>query len=296
MQLVKIEPPFDRVPRRPDVDYSRDTGRTADPAIPSSLFANLPLTLADASPISRLRRIVWTGNLLIGVFIIGLGTWSALAPLSSAAIASGVVETESNRKTIQHLEGGIVRQIFVRNGNAVAAGQVLIELDDTKSRSERDSLRGQLWDAEARRARLIAEENGTDRIGFPPELTEHMARYHSIRDIVTGQQRIFDARRQVMQSEIAITQQRIKQVVTDILKEHQAGATVSDVCQRYGISQPTFYRWHSLQLKDARCLIPGFDGASLSSESKDALWARFFMEAPRRQRQSVERYNIVKRA
>ncbi|WFU89997.1 transposase (plasmid) [Rhizobium sp. CC1099] len=39
--------------------------------------------------------------------------------------------------------------------------------------------------------------------------------------------------------------------VTDILKEHQAGATVSDVCQRYGISQPTFYRWHSLQLKDA---------------------------------------------
>ncbi|QPB22907.1 HlyD family type I secretion periplasmic adaptor subunit [Rhizobium sp. 007] len=216
MQLVKIDPPFDRVPRRPDVDYSRDTGRTADPAIPSSLFANPPLTLADASPISRLRRIVWTGNLLIGVFIIGLGTWSALAPLSSAAIASGVVETESNRKTIQHLEGGIVRQIFVRNGNAVAAGQVLIELDDTKSRSERDSLRGQLWDAEARRARLIAEESGTDRIGFPPELTEHMARNHSIRDIVTGQQRIFDARRQVMQSEIAITQQRIKQVLEEV--------------------------------------------------------------------------------
>jgi HlyD family secretion protein len=115
MQLVKIEPPFDPISRRPDVDCIRDGGLTADPAIPSSLFANLPLTLADTSPISRLRRIVWTGNLLIGVFIIGLGTWSALAPLSSAAIASGVVETESNRKTIQHLEGGIVRNSTTQN-------------------------------------------------------------------------------------------------------------------------------------------------------------------------------------
>ena len=49
-------------------------------------------------------------------------------------------------------------------------------------------------------------------------------------------------------------------------------------------------------IKPARCLIPGFDGAPMSSESKDALWARFFMAAPRRQRQSVERYSIVKRA
>lgn len=110
---------------------------------------------APPSPMPGLRGVVWTGNLLILVFIVGLGIWSVLAPLKSAAIASGVVEPESSRKTIQHLEGGIVRRILVKNGDAVMGGQIVIELDDTKSRSERDSIQGQLWDAEGSRARCL---------------------------------------------------------------------------------------------------------------------------------------------
>lgn len=88
---------------------------------------------APPSPMPGLRGAVWTGNLLILVFIVGLGIWSVLAPLKSAAIASGVIEPESSRKTIQHLEGGIVRRILVKNGDAVMGGQIVIELDDTKS-------------------------------------------------------------------------------------------------------------------------------------------------------------------
>lgn len=212
MQLVRIEPSFERT-HGPEID-----GRLCEEAaIPApSPFANAPLTLADASPMSRLRRVVWTGNLLIGVFVIGLGAWSSFAPLSSAAIASGIVETETNRKTIQHLEGGIVRRILVENGDAVAAGEVLIELDDTKSRSERDGLRWQLWDAKARRARLTAEQNSSDHIAYPPDLLELAAKYRAVKDILAGQQKIFDARRQVMRSEIAITQQKINQVLEEI--------------------------------------------------------------------------------
>jgi HlyD family secretion protein len=214
MQLVRIEPSFDRA-QGPEIDGRIcDAERAVVPA--PSLVANAPLTLADASPMSRLRRIAWTGNLLVGVFVIGFGAWSALAPLSSAAIATGVVETETNRKTIQHLEGGIVRRIGVRNGDAVVAGQVLIELDDTKPRSERDSLRGQLWDAEARQARLIAEQNGMERVVYPPELVELVGKYRSIKEILAGQQSIFDARRQVMRAEIVITQQKIKQVLEEV--------------------------------------------------------------------------------
>ncbi|TCL64636.1 HlyD family type I secretion periplasmic adaptor subunit [Rhizobium sp. BK251] len=175
------------------------------------------IVLAAASPMSRLRAVVWTGNLLICFFIIGFGAWSALAPLHSAAIASGVVEPESNRKTIQHLEGGIVRKILVKNGDVVTSGQVLIKLDDTKSRSERDSIQGQLWDAEARRSRLVAELEGRDQITYPRDLLAAANDSVFVSTVISGQRRIFETRRQVMQSEIAITQEKMKQVEQEIV-------------------------------------------------------------------------------
>ena len=118
----------------------------------------------------RLRGVTWTGNLLVCGFVVGLGSWSAYAPLESAAIAAGTVESESSRKTIQHLEGGIIRQILVADGDVVRAGQTIISLEDTKARAEAQSLRGQLWEATAREARLRAEQNGEGQVSFPAEL------------------------------------------------------------------------------------------------------------------------------
>ena len=172
--------------------------------------------LAPPTPMPRLRKVALVGNLLIGVFIIGFGTWAVFAPLKSAAIASGLVEPESSRKTIQHLEGGIVRQILVKNGDAVKSGQVLIQLDDTKARSERDSLQGQLWDAMASRARLLAEQKGLDRVIYPEDLEDLRHRLPSVDGILSGQQRIFETRRQVLQSEISITQKKMEQVQEEI--------------------------------------------------------------------------------
>ncbi|MDF0695352.1 HlyD family type I secretion periplasmic adaptor subunit [Rhizobium sp. MC63] len=172
---------------------------------------------APASPMPGLRGVVWMGNLLILVFVVGLGMWSVLAPLKSAAVASGVIEPESSRKTIQHLEGGIVRRILVKNGNSVMAGQIVIELDDTKSRAERDSVQGQLWDAEGNRARLLAEQAGGDHVTYPEDLRTAVDRYPSVRAILTGQQKIFEARRRVVQAEIQITNEKIAQVRQEIV-------------------------------------------------------------------------------
>jgi HlyD family secretion protein len=190
--------------------------------------------LPPPSPMPGLRNVVWTGNLLILVFIVGLGTWSVLAPLKSAAIASGIIEPESSRKTIQHLEGGIVRRILVKNGDAVMAGQILIELDDTKSRSERDSIQGQLWDAEAGRARLLAEQTSSDHVDYPQDLRAAMDKYPSVNTILTGQQKIFEARRQVMQAEIGITNEKIAQVRQEIVG---LGAQKAALVDRAAISK-----------------------------------------------------------
>jgi HlyD family secretion protein len=156
------------------------------------------------------------GNLLVLCFVLGLGTWSGFAPLESAAVASGVVESESSRKTIQHLEGGIIREILVADGDVVRAGQILISLEDTKARAEAQSLQGQLWDATAREARLQAEQHGEDRVSFPARLEMAKNASPSVAAVLAGQQSIFETRRQAFQSQAAVNREKRSQVEKEI--------------------------------------------------------------------------------
>jgi len=92
----------------------------------------------------RLAGPVVIGIAVIAVFFGGFVTWSAVAPLATAAIAPGNVMVDTSRKTVQHLEGGIVAQILVREGERVDAGEPLIELDRSRSEARLSYLRGQL--------------------------------------------------------------------------------------------------------------------------------------------------------
>jgi HlyD family secretion protein len=229
MTLIKTRSPLEKLGRLPVIGH-----RLASWPARAWVQKDLPPMVIDhrlpaaASPMPRLRGVAWTGNLLVLTFILGLGTWSILAPLKSAAIASGIVEPETSRKTIQHLEGGIVRQILVRNGDLVTAGQVLFMLDDTKARSERDSLQGQLWDAEAQHARLLAEQQDRDSVGYPAGLLTLANDHPRLAAIVVGQDRIFEARRRVMQSEIAITHGKMQQVQQEIIGLGAQKASLGD--------------------------------------------------------------------
>jgi HlyD family secretion protein len=164
----------------------------------------------------RLRDLTWTGNLLVCCFVLGLGSWSTFAPLESAAIAVGTVESESSRKTVQHLEGGIIRKILVADGDAVRAGQTLITLENTKASAEVESLKGQLQDAMAREARLVAEQRGEQRVTFPAELETAEYESSSVALVLTGQQKIFETRRQVFQSQAAVIREKRAQVEKEI--------------------------------------------------------------------------------
>ena len=173
-----------------------------------------PPCLESAPPAlcDRLRGVTWSGNLLVCCFVLGLGAWSTFAPLESAAIAFGTVESESSRKTIQHLEGGIIRAILVADGDAVRAGQTLISLEDTKARAEAQSLQGQLWDATAREARLQAEQHAEERVSFPAMLEMARNACPSVAAVLAGQQSIFETRRQVFQSQAVVNREKRSQV------------------------------------------------------------------------------------
>jgi epimerase transport system membrane fusion protein len=118
------------------------------------------------------RPVRYFGYTMV-IVVFGLfGAWSFFAPLGSAALAPGSVTVESYRKTVQHLEGGIVEAINVRDGDTVTKGQVLMELEDTSSRAQLGTMRGQLFSASAREARLIAERDGKSTISYPALLKE----------------------------------------------------------------------------------------------------------------------------
>ena len=161
------------------------------------------------------RRPVLIGAVIVLIFFGFFGFWAFLAPLDSAAIAVGTVGVEGNRRTVQHLEGGIVEEIFVRNGDKVAAGQVLVRLDDTQPRAQLELLRGQRNAALALAARLRAERDGSDSIAFPAELTSQ-SDDPNVQETMLGQIGIFEARRNAIEGQRRILGQRIAQFREEI--------------------------------------------------------------------------------
>jgi len=124
----------------------------------------------------------------------GLGFWSVNSKIAGAVIASGMVQVESNRQVIQHPEGGVVGAIYVDDGDTVAAGQVLLQFDDTMTRSELAIVSGQLVEFQARRARLVAERDDTAEMAFSSGLAEAAKTNPDVRSTLDGQTRLFEAR------------------------------------------------------------------------------------------------------
>ncbi len=111
-------------------------------------------------PVRRLGYII-----LIVVFGLG-GLWAGLAPLDSAVLAQGYLTIKSSRKTVQHLEGGIVKELMVHDGDHVKAGDTLMRLDDTQARAQLEAARSQLIASQALEARLIAERDDRNDVTF----------------------------------------------------------------------------------------------------------------------------------
>lgn len=141
------------------------------------------------------------------------GGWATLAPLDSAALAPGVVTVKSYRKTVQHLEGGIVRELRVRDGDQVKTGDVLMVLDNTQARSEMEMMRSQLIAAQELEARLVAERDGLPAPLPVPGLNPEDPR---VREAHDSEARIFQTRRTSLLGEIGLQEQSIGQIEQQI--------------------------------------------------------------------------------
>lgn len=152
----------------------------------------------------------------LAIFVGCFAAWSMLAPLDSAAIAGGILRAEGGgRRTVQHLEGGIVRRILVKDGQLVKAGQPLILLDDTQSGAQDISLRSTFETLLAQDARLNAERLGLAAVSYPRELTARLNE-PAVQTIIAASDAAFRGRQRALNEQMAIMRQRLGQASADL--------------------------------------------------------------------------------
>ena len=173
------------------------------------------MTDAIALP-ADVRGPIRAGLLVIGATVGAFILWSVVAPLSAAVIAQGFVKSDTNRKSVQHLEGGIVQRINVRDGDRVEQGQVLLELGSTQITANAVVYGGQLDARQVKAVRLRAERDNVASLDLP-EPIRRRAGEPAMRAILESERRAFDSGRTLLQTENRLLTAQIAEVDKQIV-------------------------------------------------------------------------------
>ena len=185
----------------------------------TTIAAALPWGLGQAGPTTSasesIRRHILAGSILVGVLVIGLGGWASTAQISGALIAQGSIVVDTNVKKVQHPTGGVVGELFVRDGDHVKTGDVLIRLDETVTRANLAIVNKGLVELYARKARLAAERDGADTMAVPPELAGRLDE-PDVKEAFASERKLFDLRHQDRLGQKQQLQERITQLQQQI--------------------------------------------------------------------------------
>jgi len=184
----------------------------------------IPDLNTDYTPVRNIGLVIVLST------VVFFGAWSMLAPIDSSALAPGVIAVKSHKKSIQHLDGGIVKTIFVKAGDAVKAGDILIKLDDVQVKAQLEISRGLYISLLAQQARLMAERDHSDSISYPDTLTGDSERVAQAKRI---QQQIFLTRKNTHKGEISVLKQRIDQLHSKIEGLHQQQLSNQELVRSY---------------------------------------------------------------
>jgi len=180
-------------------------GSATDTSAPS-----LPVAPTDS------RGPVITGLLTLIILVGGFIVWATFTSLNSAVMGQGVLVVESSRRDVAHLEGGIVRQIHVRDGAEVKEGDLLLSLDPVRATAALQIIRGQIDGSLILLARLRSEISESPTIEVDQDILERARSNRDLADLIRGQREIFNARRMSMDGQVAVLRQRIQQLNSQI--------------------------------------------------------------------------------
>jgi protease secretion system membrane fusion protein len=159
---------------------------------------------ADSKRSSRIG--LWALAIGFGGFII----WASFAPLDEGVVAQGTVSVDTHRKPVQHLTGGIIKEVLVREGQMVKEGQVLMKLDEASAKAAYEASRQKYFTLRAMESRLNAEQANSHKMIFTPEVTEAAAKDPMIKSQLTTQEQLLAARRGNLEGDLASLHQQIQ--------------------------------------------------------------------------------------
>jgi protease secretion system membrane fusion protein len=170
-----------------------------------------PVADVQSKPASR-EHSARAGRVGMWALAIGFGgflLWAGLAPLDEGVPAQGMVTIDTKRKAVQHLTGGIVKEVLVREGDQVKVGQLLIRLDEAVARANFETVRQRYLGLRAMEGRLEAEQRGMSKITFHPDVAAEV-KDQQIRQVVATQEQLFDSRRAGLRSDLQAIEESIQ--------------------------------------------------------------------------------------
>jgi HlyD family type I secretion membrane fusion protein len=213
---------------------------SADVFPPRQGLPALATTYEVAEPDESLKKYAAAGWITLALFFGVFGVWSMVAPLNGAVVAPAIVKVEGNRKSVQHLDGGIVKQLNVKEGDHVNVGDVLIVLDDTAARANYEVLAQQYKVLHATEARLTAEFNGETEFAPPLNVPAdekgiweaQRRQFESQQAALDGQRRVLQEKIQQLNAQIAGDQNQITAFKHESSSVHQELATISPLVDK----------------------------------------------------------------
>ena len=172
--------------------------------------------VGDRPPSDSIKRVAFAGWLIIAIFFGGIGTWAVTAPLNGAVVGNAVVKVEGNRKSVQHLDGGIVKELHVREGERVNVGDLLFVLDETQARAEYDVFSQQYVVLRATEVRLLTELDHGSALVMPDDLKARSEDTY-LKSVWNGQVSQFESRRAAIEGQRSVIREKINQLGSQIV-------------------------------------------------------------------------------
>jgi HlyD family type I secretion membrane fusion protein len=207
-----------------------------------------PVT-SDGAPSDSIRQVSFAGWLIIAIFFGGIGSWAYMAPLNGAVVGNAVIKIDGNRKSVQHLDGGIVKEMRIKEGDKVNFGDVLIVLDETQARAEYEVLSQQYMVLRATEVRLLSELDHRSALVMPEDLkiqdsyfksvwNGQVSQFESRLAAIEGQRNVIREKINQLGSQIVGAQAQVKAFTDQISSVHAEAKDIAPLVERGLIARP----------------------------------------------------------